>query len=63
MRDGPVTQVDAIGGSAEEAPSVVDLEQVGDGIDEDERDRDDRQPRERDVVFEGEDRARLTAGG
>jgi hypothetical protein len=58
--DGAVVDVDAVGGSAEEAAAVADLEQVGDDVDRDERDGDERKPRERDVVFDGEDRASLS---
>ena len=44
----------------EEAPAVANREQVGDHIDDHERDREDREPLERYVVFEREDPARLS---
>src|SRR5262249_7893219 len=44
----------AFGGAAEEAPAVADREQVRDDVNRDERDRDDGQAREGDVVSERE---------
>jgi hypothetical protein len=60
--DRAVVDLDAVVGPAEEAAAVADLEQVDDDVDRDEQNSDDREPRERDVVFEREDRARLAAG-
>jgi hypothetical protein len=59
--DRTVVNRDAVAWAAEEAPSVVYLQQVGDYVDRYQRDGDQRKPRERDVVFEREYRASLPA--
>jgi hypothetical protein len=46
-------------GPAEEAAPVADLEQVGERVEPDQDNGDQREPRERNVVFDGEDLARL----
>src|ERR1700722_13614961 len=46
-------------GSAEEAAAVADLEHVGEHVEPDQENGDQREPRERNVVFDGEDPARL----
>jgi hypothetical protein len=60
--DRAVVDLDAARGPAEEAAAVANLEQVDDDVDRDEQNGDNRELRERDVVFEREDRARLAAG-
>jgi hypothetical protein len=56
--DGTVVDLDAARGAGEEPAAVADLERVGEDVDRDERDGDEREARERDVVLDREDRGR-----